>query len=225
MRLTASGAAPEAPIFCWFRWCLPTVNQNGASCVGQAWANWLELMLRRYAEEDPFQPGEQISGEQIWRRGRELFYGGDMSDGLELPEGFEAMLSLGLIPPDSQLLAVDPDWASVGYALMSTPLVEGHKVHRGWASPNRQSGCIDHSPRPIRADGYHATLRIGRLEQDNTRFYVSQNSWGPSWGWHGLFLMNEAEDKEGRVPDGPYTANLPAGWTDWEDWKKGVVRC
>jgi hypothetical protein len=182
-------------------------------------------MLRRYAEEDPFKPGDQISGEMIWKRGREMFHRGNMDGGLELPQGFEAMRDLGLIPPESQLLAISPDWASVGYALLSTPLVQGHHVHQGWENPDPKSGCIDHAYAPTAADGYHATLRIGRLVQDGTKFYVNLNSWGPAWGWYGLYIMTEAEDQEGRMPDGPYTANLPAGWTSWEGWKKGVIQC
>ena len=223
--ILASEPPYPAPIFCWFPWCLPTYNQQGPSCVGQAWANWLELMLRRYAAKDPFRPGEQISGERIWKRAREMFYGGNMEDGIELPQGFAAMVDLGLVPPEAQLLAIDPDWESVGFALGSTPLVQGHHVHKGWDNPDPESGCIDHSSFPTAADGYHATLRIGRLVQENIRFYISMNSWGQTWGWHGLYLMTEAEDAEGRMEDGPYTANLPAGWTSWEGWKKGVIKC
>jgi hypothetical protein len=222
--LRASTAIGDAPLFCWFRYCLPTYNQIGPSCVGQAWANWLELMLRRYSETEPFKPGQQISGEMIWRRGREMFYQ-NMDSGLLLPQGFDAMRDLGFIPPESQLLAVDPNWESTGHALLGTPLVQGHHVHKGWANPDPASGCIDHSGMPTQADGYHATLRIGRLIQDGIRFTVNLNSWGPAWGWHGLFVMTEAEDAECRMEDGPYTANLPAGWQQWEGWKEGVIQC
>jgi len=222
--LIASAGIPDAPLLCWFRQCLPTYNQNGPSCVGHAWANWLELMLRRYSETEPFQPGEQISGEHIWLRGRDMFYT-NRKGGLTIRQGFEAMRNLGYIPPEATLLAVLPNWICVGYALQSTPLVQAHNVHPGWDQPDPASGCIDHSYTPTVADGYHATLRIGRLVQNGKRFYVGQNSWGPNWGWHGLFVMTESEDAEGIMTDGPYTANLPSGWTAWEDWRKGKIKC
>lgn len=224
-RLYASTAVPDAPLFCWFKWCLPTYNQIGPSCVGQGWANWLEMMLRRYREDDPFKPGEQISGEAIWKRGREMFWKGRMNGGLYLPQGLEAMKDLEYVPPESPLMGVEPDWASVGYALRETPLVQGHHVHAGWENPDPQSGCLDHAPAPTNADGYHCTLRMGRLVQSGRRFYVGQNSWGTTWGWRGLFVMTEDEDAEGRMSGPLYTANLPAGWTSWDGWKKGVIRC
>jgi hypothetical protein len=218
-----ASASDDAPLYSWLDYALPTYNQAGPSCVGQAWANWLELMLRRYVSRTVLKPGEQLSGEQIWKRGRELYHGGDLRGGLKIPQGFVALRDLGFIPPDSRLIEIAPDWSSVGAALYATPLVQGHHVHAGWQTPAPQSGCLDHQPAPTRADGYHATLRIGRLVQDRTRFYLSQNSWGPSWGWHGCFLMTEAEDQEGRMQDGPYTIALPAGWEAWQGWKGALL--
>lgn len=215
----------DIPLYCWFRYCLPTFNQKGPSCVGQGWANWLELMIRRYISPQAFRLGEQISGEMIHAKGRDMFWNGDQDGGLLLPQGFEAMKALGLIPDGSKLFAIKPDWRSRAAVLAVTPLVQGHHVHAGWADPDPKSGCIDHAPVPTDADGYHCTLQIGQLVQEETKYNVSQNSWGPDWAWHGLFLMTEAEDKATRMPDGPYTIVLPDGWRSFDGWRKGVVRC
>jgi hypothetical protein len=193
--------------------------------VGQAWANWLELMLRRYVGSRIFVAPQQISGEMIWKKARQMFYKGDLTGGLELPEGFEAMKELGFIPDDSMLMNIKPDWNSVGFALLSTPIVQAHHIHSGWANPDPVNGCIDHSGHPTTSDGYHATLRVGQIKQEGTPFYVSQNSWGMDWGWKGLFCMTSTEDAEGLMPDALYTANMPSGWTSWEGWKKGVIEC
>lgn len=212
----------EPPLFCWFPWCLPTISQRGSSCVGHAWANWLELMLRRYNMHE-FTPDHQIDGYMIWQRGADMFRGGDGSKGLCLNEGFKAMLDLELVPPDSRLVKVANDWESVGSALLSTPLIQGHKVHDGWEDPDPESGCIDHGHKPDAWDGYHCTLRIGRLQQKGQRFYAGQNTWGDHWAWNGLFIMTEEEDKVTGMSDGPLTIQLGTNWQTWEGWKKAVV--
>lgn len=218
------GDPDDAPLAAWFNHCLPATNQNGPSCVGQAWANWLELMLRCYVGRGVLAPGEQIDGEAIWRRGRELFWGGTLDDGLYLSHGFHAMLDLGILPPGTELVQVAQDWRSIGRALLHTPLVQGHVVHEGWLHPDPRNGCLDHAPAPVGNGAGHATLCVGRLVKDGQRYRAGQNSWGTSWGWHGLFVLTDEEDAEGRMNDGPYTAVLPDDWTSYPGWRKAVTR-
>lgn len=209
----------------WFGECSPTYNQNGPSCVGQGWANWCELMVRRYIDPKAFKGGWQIEGEAIWRKARQMYYGGDLSGGLALNEGFLAAKELGIFPDTAQSVRVANDWITIRQALKLTPLVQGHHVHYGWDQPSSVNGCIDHSPIPADSDGYHCTLRIGAIKQLNGSYYPFLNSWSSSWGWKGIGMMNVEEDQEGIMRGGLLTANgfsmdKFTGWTKF--MKKGL---
>ena len=219
-----SALSEDAKPFAWYPWALPTINQVGPSCVGQAWANWLELMLRRYVSRTIFAPGEQIDGHAVWVRGRELFYSGRLTGGMQLPQGFAAMMDLGILPPESLLVAVNKNWNSVCRQLAISPMVQGHHIHPGWFRADRVSGLIDHEPIPAQADGYHATLLMGTGMHGDRRFRVGQNSWGCDFANNGYFVMTDEEWFEGVMADGPYTVQLPEGWEKWQGWKEHVVK-
>lgn len=226
-------SAAPAPLFTWYRYCLPSLNQKGSSCVGQAWANWLECMVRRYvpAPRQKSLVGEflgtytsrwQIDGDKLWAQARKFFYGGDMSDGLTLEQGARAMQRLGWIPPYADLVEVNPDWESIGISLANTPLVQSHQIHQGWFEADPHNGCINHFPAPKKTDGYHATLMIGRAIQDDMQFRVGMNSWGPEWGYKGYFIMTEEEDHEGAMGC-PNTFSISqAKFASWEGWALGL---
>jgi len=207
----------------WFEYALPAINQNGPSCVGQAWANWMECMLRKYLGP-VFPMGKQIEGELIWRTARKMFWGGNLDGGLYLHQGFAAMMELGILPPGSQLVALPAaDWDAVSEQLVSTPIVQSHHIHPGWFRPDPVSGLIGHASTPGDSDGYHATLLVGTGMHDASAYRVGLNSWGTDYAHHGFFVMTDAEWFEGICPDGLYTASLPANWTEWTGWKKAVV--
>lgn len=212
---------PQRP-FGWYQWALPATNQIGPSCVGQSWANWLECMLRRYVGN--FGWGEQIDGELIWRRAREMFWNGDLSGGLYLPQGFYAMLDLGLVPPETTIRPCGTSWKEVSAQLASTPLVQAHHIHPGWFHAHSVSGMISHTPSPGPADGYHATLLMATGVRGEELFRVGQNSWGPDYARFGFFGMTDAEWFEGICPDGLYTAWLPPTWKTWTGWKAAVKK-
>lgn len=192
----------------WFEWCLPTYSQNGESCVGHSWANWIECVARKRMGDSFIPRGLQVNGEAIWKRGREMFWGGDMTGGLYLDQGCLAAVDLGILPPLATPVRVDRTVSAQSMQLTRTPLVVGHAVHAGWFNPSQENGCIDHAPRPTGADGYHATLRVGLLLQNGVWFFAGQNSWGAEWGWRGYFLMTAAEDIEGAMQDSPWTCDL-----------------
>jgi hypothetical protein len=218
-------ATVAAPLYSWIRDVQPAEQQQGPCCAGMAWANWLEAMLRRWAPRTVPMGRWQLDGERVWRRGRELFWKGELDGGLYVSQGFAALLSLGWLPPAAQLRRIPVDWASIGFALLDSPLVQAHQVHAGWYRPDPQNGCIDHKPEPAEDDGFHCTLLIGRSVQFQhgvtTHFYQSMNSWGDSWGWNGLFVMTELEWIEGSIPDGLYTADVH-GLAEWQGWRDGV---
>lgn len=212
----------------WFDRIVPTINQHGDSCVGQGWANWFEAMLRNDLGRAALKLGEQIDGYAIWKRGREMFNNGDLNGGLYLPQGYAAMIDLGMIPTDSELIDVNAeaegDLFKICSRLKKTPLVQGNMVHKGWFNPNPRNGCIDHRPDANEdPEGGHCTLRVGFLVQDETPFWAFQNSWG-EWGWHGIGTMTVEEDLEGWLFDGPYTIELPPDWIQHGGWRKFVTK-
>jgi hypothetical protein len=207
----------------WTQHAIPTINQHGPSCAGQAWANWMELMIRRYIGQDALRPGEQIDGHAIWRRGRELFDGGSLVGGLTLFQAFHAMKDLGIVPEGAMMLDVTAAPAAMCEALLTSPLVQGHLVSEGWYETNPENGCIDHSKLPKPGDGGHATLLLDPVIQDGALYWLSQNSWGPDYGFHGYFLMSDSMWHHCYLGDGPVTAILPDGWTAAEGWRKHVT--
>jgi len=207
----------------WFRWCIPTYNQVGDSCVGHSWANWIECMLRRKIGMNSVPKGLQIDGHAIWKRGREMFWGGKLNGGLYLDQGCKAAVDLGILSPTAVPKRIDRIASAQALQLVDTPLVVGHGVHAGWYNPSPENGCIDHAPRPD-GSGYHATLRVGILYQGDYWYYAGQNSWGPDWGWRGYFLMTTAEDQEGAMQDSPYTCADPGGPLFGSNWIRYLVK-
>jgi hypothetical protein len=215
--------SPAALAYNWSQHAVPTINQHGPSCAGQAWANWLELMIRRHLGQDALKPGEQIDGYAIWKRGRELFDNGSLVGGLTLFEAFHAARDLGILPPDSIMVDIEPTQDAMAQALANTPLVQGHRVSDGWYETNPENGCLDHSKLPKPGDGGHATLLLSPVVQGDKLFWLSQNSWGPDYGYHGYFLMSNAMWQACYLGDGPATATLPVPLTAWDGWRKYVT--
>ena len=207
----------------WFQWCLPTYSQLGDSCVGHSWANWTECMLRRKFGLNVIPSGMQLDGHAIWKRGREMFWGGKLTGGLYLDQGCLAAIDLGVLSASAKPVRVDRVVSAQSLQLRQTPLVVGHAVHAGWFNPSSENGCLDHAPRPD-GQGYHATLRVGVLLQNCSWYYAGQNSWGSDWGWRGYFLMTTAEDNEGTMQDSPWTCADPDGPLFGGSWRKFLVK-
>jgi hypothetical protein len=232
LRTTRVASAPRAPApttelpspVGWFGDLVPTISQHGPSCCGQAWANWMECMVRRYVDRDALKQDEQIDGYAIWEHGRKKYWAGDMSGGLYLWQGYQAAVDMGVLPPFSALAHIPDDPFAVRRALDISPLVQGHVVGQGWTNPNPRNGCIDHAVYPKPGDQGHATLRLGLLVQDDKVYYPLLNSWGRSWGWEGLGIMSASYSEQTRIDDDVYTAFLPSGWTDWRGWRDYVTR-
>jgi hypothetical protein len=211
----------------WSDYVLPADDQGQQpSCVGRAWAGWIEAMVRRYVGKDAFPQGCQVDARSIWQRGREMFWGGSLDGGLMLDQGGQACIDLGLLPAGTRLVRVDRDWAAVGEALLATPLIQAHGIGRGWYAVSSQSGCLDHvfAPDPGRY-GYHCTLCVERMMQGNQKWICLQNSWGTSWGFYGYGLMRLDLWTDSLIPSGLWTAILPPAFSvqSWSAWRGFLV--
>jgi hypothetical protein len=195
------------------------------SCVGRAWAGWMEAMLRRYGPASPLDQFEmQIDAGAIWRKGREMFHGGALDGGLHLHEGGQAAIALGILPPGTELVRLHPGWMPVGEALAMTPIIQAHGIGAGWHRPDRQSGCIDHTAAsdPGRY-GYHATLLCERFQDERGRWLLFQNSWSAKWGYHGFGILRADAWHNSLIPSGLWTARLPDDWLNHKGWKSFLV--
>jgi hypothetical protein len=216
---------PDAPLKQYIGDCVPTYNQRGESCVGEGWANWLEIVLRHYLGHAVIPKGHQLDGYKVWWQAKQMFNGGCLAGGLLIPQGFEAMKALGWIPRDSMLVQIGRDWVSQGEALMETPLVVGHMIYDGWFNPNPVNGCLDNVYSAKGKGGGHLTCRVGRFIQKNMKFYADQNSWGQYYAWNGIYLIEE-ETSHDTMLDFPHTIAIPGGFArlrDLEGWKAGLI--
>jgi len=222
-RPATMGATPVSPYSAWTKYAIPTYNQQFPSCVGHATANWLEMMLRKSVGRDVFKPGQQIDGDAIWRKGREMFWPKERLDagGLLMDQGFRAAIELGILPPDSGVMTVHMDIGMVSRMLRTEPVLQGTAVHNGWNRANPQNGQIPFElPNPHAG---HATCIVGVLEQDGDVYVLFQNSWGKNWG-HGGYGLLRADQWEQCLLGPVAICKLPDNWTKWTGWKEYVIK-
>jgi len=217
---TASAIAYNAE---WIYHSVPSDSQGDlGACVGYAWANWLEAMLRKHLGRDVLRPGEQIDGEAIWREGRRMFFPRERVEdgGLLLEHGFEAAVKLGVLPAGSQLVRVrrnDP--GALSQVLRGNPLVIAQALHDGWNFARKDNGFI---PRQKGEPWMgHAILMSGITRQRGEPFYYISNSWGTAWAWNGVCLMSEPHYRLNTLAMPAY-AVLPDGWIGHDGWKRWV---
>lgn len=205
----------------WDHYYIPTYNQSWPSCVGEASANWLEMMIRRYVGRDAIPFNHQIFGEAIWRRARDMFWGGTYDDGLFLDQGFLAMIDMGMVPHGSFVVRVAPTNYAISVALDKTPLLQAHNVFDGWFYP-KPNGQVNEGGVVKNFSGGHATCLFEQLWQNGAGYKMTQNSWGKDYGYNGSFIMSDVTWAK-TLLDGPIYLQLPEGWERFEGWKQYVV--
>ena len=186
------------------------------ACFGYAVANVLEHIL---TVEGLLKKVEQLDGEAIWRRAREMFWAGNYEGGLFPVQAIAACVDLNLLPESAEYVEVK-GWAAINAELAKAPLLQAHHVHAGWQSPDPESGCLDHDPSPTFNDGWHETVLVGMGVKSNKTFMHCQNSWGQAWGRYGFFVMTTEEYLEGEAEVG--RIELPEGWWEFSDWRNFV---
>jgi hypothetical protein len=224
-------AAASAPVIVdraaeWYDYMVPTYNQEFPSCVGHATANWIEGMLRKHVSMSALEAGEQIDGDAIWRKAREMFWGGSLDGGLLVDQGFQAAIALGILPRDSVVVRIGSSVAAVSHELLQTPVVQGNAVHDGWARPDPSNGSISLlMPDPFAG---HATCVVAVARVDAEHYSLPfLNSWtnadGSPWGRYGYGQLRDDQWAQCLMDD-PATCRLPADWTTWRGWERYVIR-
>lgn len=208
----------------WFKYCIPAQRQEGNSCVGQGWANWLELMVRRYVSMDAIPKGKQIDGQKIYDTVCEMFWPSKHRGGTFVHQGFYALLSLGWIPENATVSLVNiSDENQVAATLQATPIVTGHEITEAWFDPRHENGFFEPRIGVLTTKGGHCTITVGWLRQGEDVFLPILNSWGKSWGYYGLGLMHRDSWMRGQAGFGAaVTADLPTLFQGFEGWKGGL---
>jgi len=213
-----------SPYSAWTNHTIVTDNQhNLPACAGFATANWIECVIRREIGHNAIRPREQIDGEAIWRKARQMFWSHEPVDagGLFMDQGFRAAIELGILPRDTEVVASRMSVSTLAAELRKTPVLQGTSVSNGWTNPSRENGQIpDVLPDP---NGGHATCIIGVLRQEDTDYVLFQNSWGPSWGMGGYGLLT-AQQWEQCLISPLTTARLPWDFVNHDGWRDFIVR-
>lgn len=207
----------------WTHYTILTDNQhNLPACAGFATANWIECMVRSYHGKTAISQGQQIDGEAIWRKARQMFWSHEPVEGggLFMDQGFKAAISLGILPPTTVVTMRDANLAELSRLLKYQPVLQGTQVSNGWNNPDKQNGQIwDSHPDPL---GGHATCIIGVLKQNDTRYVLFQNSWGDKWGWNGYGLLTEKQWIDSLISP-LSSAILPWDFDKWQGWRDFIV--
>lgn len=163
----------------------------------------------------------QIDCRAIWATARKMFYGGDLSGGLQMDEGFDAMIKLGWLPTGATLKRLPANAAEVAYALRFTPVCQGTATHQGWMEPDGKSGQIGlhYIPDPYAG---HFTVIVAAMSQGGRNYLTLQNSWGASWGRYGYGVLREDQWLQ-MLLDDPLTADVPKAWWADGEWAKGII--
>lgn len=179
----------------WYNEGVPTDAQKLPSCVGRAVAQMLMAIIRRQQGRGAIARGRPIDGDAIWRRGREMFWKGDMSGGLYLIQGIHAAESLGLLRKgEYEVFRPANDLEEIDRYLSISPLLQATATWPAWDRPNPQNGQIARGkPDPYAG---HATVIFDIQKRHGHRYNVFANSWGRGWGRHGYGILTEAMYRE-----------------------------
>ena len=207
----------------WTKHTILTDNQhNLPACAGFATANWIECMVRSIHGKAAISEGQQINGEAIWRKARQMFWGHEPVEngGLFMDQGFKAAIALGILPPNTTVKMQDMNIERLSAILPYQPVLQGTQVSVGWNNPSRENGQImEATPDPL---GGHATCIIGLLQQGPTNYILFQNSWGNKWGWNGYGLLTEQQWKDSLISP-LSTAELPWDFETWQGWRDYII--
>lgn len=226
-----SAAADQAELkpVDWSRLFIPTYNQRGPSCASEASCNIIEAMLRFYHGRDVLTEGEQLDGYAVHQVMADLFNAGDVEQGAMLNWPYEAMLKMGLLPPETRLIEIQPTLPAMVAALQNGPLLQGLWVGPAWSAANAVNGQIPENW-PIDTNdpeqGGHATVITAYEPRDSVHWLPLVNSWGMEFGWKGTAVLSWEEWEREFEPlgDGPYQFEFGNDFAKFDGWRKYVIR-
>ena len=201
----------------WFDETVATKAQQPPSCVGRATAQLLMMVIRRQYGWDAIPKGKIIDGDTIWASRRKHRYGGDMTGGLQVPEGLQEAVEMGMLNGVRYgIVRFNPTTAALDQMLRHMPVIVGVGTHNGWGKVDRLNGQIPFDlPNPYQG---HAIV-AGDVQFKPEETYVrGPNSWGPDWGANGAWCMTDAQFAQALISDG-VTLYLPDGIGEaWRDF-------
>jgi hypothetical protein len=154
----------------WIPRCNVGENQgDDAACSMFAVGNWSEIMFRR-----------SLSSAEMLA----LYRANAVMGGLSVPSAFRAAQSAGWMGGRSVCMSTQ------NLDLLDTqPIIAAYAITEAWDRVNPASGCLDHNPKLTAEKGLHAVVIVAKLDGKIVQF---ENSWGPTWGYHGLGQMDYA---------------------------------
>lgn len=193
----------------WFDETVATSAQKQPSCVGRATAQLLMMVIRRQYGRDAIPRGYLINGDAIWASRRKRKYGGDMSGGLQVPEGLQEAVEMGMLDGVRYGIArFNPTPGYLDKMLRHMPVIVGVGTHNGWGKASRANGQIPFDlPNPHLG---HAIV-VGDVQARSGETYIrGPNSWGLDWGMNGAWCMTDGQFAQALISDG-VTLYLPDG--------------
>ncbi len=200
----------------WFEETVATTAQKLPSCVGRSTAQLLMMVIRRQYGREAIPRGYLLDGDAIWASRRMRRYGGDLKGGLQVHEGLEEAVLMGLLDGVRYgIVRFNPTPGYLDKMLRHMPVLVGVGTHEGWGRASRENGQIPFDlPNPYQGHAIVAGDVQFRAEETYIR---GPNSWGLDWGLNGAWCMTDGQFAQALISDG-VTLYLPDGiGMAWKD--------
>lgn len=213
----------------------PVTAQAGPTCAGHAFANLVEVCLRRDMPPEKLRLGIgrklgtyywQIDGARVHRKAREAWYGGDLSGGLRMREVARLPELTGLLGPGVKVITIQSvETEKFEAAFHKSPVLLGLFTAPTWRNPDPKTAWI--RPAIPNLFGGHLVMAVSVLHQKPKdsddrvdKFVCFLNSWGPQWGRYGYGILNLPYAQQCWI-DFAVAFELDEGWWEqstWEEW-------
>ena len=194
--------------------------QEIGCCVGRGSMNLAEVLIQLH-NPGALKTGENLDGDALYWWIRNHYYHDQNPDGgAQIEEGVRALVEAGVLPPDTTCQKVQTEQADINEALKDGPVLQGHMVDEAWQKPASDGKIPDEVGAYL---GGHCTLLLGQWYfKDSEAEYVSGNSWGDEFGYHGMLWMGWTRWKKTCVDTWRVVVS-PSSIKTWDGYRRWII--
>ena len=200
----------------WSNYVLPPTSQYKLGlCVCIASCCALEMKIRRDMGAGHVKYPMQLDPRVLYKYAREKHWPNEpwQQGGLLLYQGYDAMIDLGWIPKEAEIIHARSKAIANKY-MYDFPGIMGLGITDGWLGDrvSRRTGQIDESMSPAGSFSGHALTMVSFLSMADKEFLLFANSgWKENWGKNGYGVATLSYIEQAMLDDFLFL-KMPLGW-------------